>query len=344
MHSSGFFLNTIKDRITQHGYRDVKPWEFHHSLPFYEQTPLHSLPDLASEFGVQRVVVKDESKRFGLRSFKPLGAGYALYHLAEQIREQGKEIVAATAGNHGVGVAFFGRYFELPTTIYIPNYVSSDREDYLKSLGAKVVRTSFGYDETVELVKKCDPSKYQILADTAWENYEQIPALIREGYYILFYELVKQLKELESTDILVLLQGGVGTFAAAGVRFLLNLNENFQKVRLGIVEPEQAACLFESAKHGQYKTVEVGPTAAGCLACGEPNTIEWDSITSQAHCFMKISDKEAERGIEMLYKKGIPTSHTGAITLAAGMCGIELLKDKLGVSESTTVVCINTEG
>ena len=51
--------------------------DFHRSLPGYEPTPLIDLPDLASELGVGRVVVKDESARLGLPAFKVLGASWA---------------------------------------------------------------------------------------------------------------------------------------------------------------------------------------------------------------------------------------------------------------------------
>ncbi|KAH6619368.1 tryptophan synthase beta subunit-like PLP-dependent enzyme [Chaetomium sp. MPI-SDFR-AT-0129] len=53
---------------------------FHrHLLPSYTPTPLHSLPSLANDFGVGHLLLKDESSRFGLPSFKILGASWATY-------------------------------------------------------------------------------------------------------------------------------------------------------------------------------------------------------------------------------------------------------------------------
>ena len=52
--------------------------EFHATLPGYRPTPLVSLPDLATEFGVATVWVKDEADRFGLPAFKILGASWAV--------------------------------------------------------------------------------------------------------------------------------------------------------------------------------------------------------------------------------------------------------------------------
>ena len=51
--------------------------DFHRTLPGYQPTPLRDLPGLATELGVGRVLVKEESSRLGLPAFKVLGASYA---------------------------------------------------------------------------------------------------------------------------------------------------------------------------------------------------------------------------------------------------------------------------
>ena len=50
---------------------------FHESLPGYSPTRLLSVPHLAAELGVGRMLVKDESSRLGLPAFKVLGASWA---------------------------------------------------------------------------------------------------------------------------------------------------------------------------------------------------------------------------------------------------------------------------
>src|SRR5579859_7191606 len=54
------------------------------SWPYYAPTPLHSLADLARESDVAAILYKDESQRFGLRSFKALGGAYAVLRLIQQ--------------------------------------------------------------------------------------------------------------------------------------------------------------------------------------------------------------------------------------------------------------------
>ena len=48
------------------------------SWPDYQATPLRSLERLAAAIGIKSIFYKDESTRFGLGSFKPMGAAYAL--------------------------------------------------------------------------------------------------------------------------------------------------------------------------------------------------------------------------------------------------------------------------
>src|SRR6185295_9207355 len=52
---------------------------FHPSLPDFATTPLRSAPKSAQRLGVRSVLVKDESQRLGMPSFKILGASWATY-------------------------------------------------------------------------------------------------------------------------------------------------------------------------------------------------------------------------------------------------------------------------
>ena len=57
---------------------------FHQTLKQYAPTPLINLSKLAEKLGIQAILVKDESHRFGLNAFKALGASYAVHRYLEQ--------------------------------------------------------------------------------------------------------------------------------------------------------------------------------------------------------------------------------------------------------------------
>ena len=93
--------------------------QFHRSLPGYAPTPLLDLPDLATELGVGRVMVKDESSRLGLPAFKVLGASWACKQVLD--RDAGAHLVTATDGNHGRAVARMAAHFEVGATVFVPH-------------------------------------------------------------------------------------------------------------------------------------------------------------------------------------------------------------------------------
>ena len=110
--------------------------QFHQKIAGYRPTPLCALDDLANLFGVKKILVKDESKRFGLNAFKMLGGAYAIaqllcekYHLDietlsfEHLKNAiGEKMTFATTtdGNHGRGVAWAAQQLGQNAVIYMP--------------------------------------------------------------------------------------------------------------------------------------------------------------------------------------------------------------------------------
>src|ERR671923_96388 len=111
------------------------PHAFHRSLPGYTPRPLVEAPAAAEALGVRRVLVKDESSRLGLPSFKVLGASWATYraacrHIGAELgvplgelrrRLDGRVSLACTTeGNHGRAVARMAALLGLPATVLVP--------------------------------------------------------------------------------------------------------------------------------------------------------------------------------------------------------------------------------
>lgn len=78
----------------------------HASLPGY--APTYERPALAIELGVGRVLVKYESERLGLPSFKVLGTSWAVERLLAEDGDA-RVLVTATEGNHGRALARVAR-------------------------------------------------------------------------------------------------------------------------------------------------------------------------------------------------------------------------------------------
>jgi len=78
-------------------------------------------------------------------SFKLRGACLRLDALSEDERKRG--VVAASAGNHGLGVALAGQVLGIAVEVIIPGTTPAVKRDGIAALGARVSVGGAGYDE-----------------------------------------------------------------------------------------------------------------------------------------------------------------------------------------------------
>jgi len=169
--------------------------DFHRTLPSYGRTRLQSLPQLAAELGVGHVLLKDESDRFGLPSFKILGASYGVYRavadklgilvdshgpslelLGSEARTRGVSLVTCTEGNWGRAVARMAKYLGVPAKIFVPSFMPVTTRARIKGEGAEVVVVNGHYDDSVAAAKEEAAKAGSLLVmDFGWEGYEVIP-------------------------------------------------------------------------------------------------------------------------------------------------------------------------
>ena len=115
------------------------PLAFHRSLPGYAVTPLVEAPAAAAALGVRRVLVKDESSRLGLPSFKVLGASWAIHRALQRAApRRPPALVCATDGNHGRAVARMARLLGLEATVLVPSAMVAARRAAIAGEGARV--------------------------------------------------------------------------------------------------------------------------------------------------------------------------------------------------------------
>lgn len=89
-----------------------------------------------SEITGARIVCKlDNFQRTG--SFKERGARNALRLLAPAARRRG--VIAASAGNHALGLAYHGRLLGVPVTVVMPDYAPLIKITTCERLGARVL-------------------------------------------------------------------------------------------------------------------------------------------------------------------------------------------------------------
>ena len=110
------------------------------------RTPLvHSVG--LSEIAGGDVYLKLESEQI-TGSFKLRGAMNAIAALPPDVRARG--VVVSSAGNHGLGIAYAARHFDIPATVFVPRTAPQVKRDGIAALGAKLDATQPHYDAAME--------------------------------------------------------------------------------------------------------------------------------------------------------------------------------------------------
>ena len=333
-------LNVLPDKFIDDAYNTISSW------PSYKSTPLISLNKLSKNINVKNIFYKDESKRFGLKSFKALGGAYAV----ENITRGKKDIIisTATAGNHGRSVAWGSQRLSLKCKIFISEYVSEYRANEMRKLGADVIRVNGNYEASLkECLKQSKKNNWQIVQDVAWENYELVPKLTMAGYSVMIKEITSQTNEYITH---VFLQAGVGGMAAGVIS---GIAKYFKRVpKIIIVEPESADCVLKSVENGLIKKIEIKKESImGGMSCGEVSLVPWKIIKNSVNMCLSISDDNIAKSVAMLANCsftdekiiGGECSAPGVISLIASYNSKEI-KENLSLDENSNILLIGCEG
>ena len=334
-------------------------------------TPLYDLPDAAARCQVGRLCLKDESVRSPLGSFKVLGAPIALVRqilrlhpdfepaailtgrYAEALR--GYTVISATDGNHGRGLAAAAQDAGCRCVIVLHAHVSPEREQAIAAYGADIVRIAGNYDESVqEAARLAAAHGWQVIADTSYDGYEDIPRDVMQGYGAIAEEIVEQTsaqRGMPGAFTHVFLQGGVGGMAAGLASYFWEYHGP-QRPRFISVEPAQADCLLQSAIQGRpaKATGTVDSVMAG-LACGETSPLAWRFLQPCVDVFMTIEDEQAIEAMRALAQGSErDTPIVAGESGVAGLAALEWLRsdpqrsEQVGLTAESRVLIISTEG
>lgn len=280
--------------------------------PHLPATPLHDVGALAGRLGLARLLIKDETHRWGLNAFKITGAGYALEHALSSGQRPPTEIICASAGNHGRAVARAARDRALPCRVYLPADALPARVAAIGAEGAEVVQLPGSYEDAVAAAARHARESGAMLVSDTTAGADEIPALIVRGYTRIFSEAAAA---WTTPPDLIVVQGGVGGLVGAAAGWI---RTRLPGATLIAAEPEGSACLMESARAGRAITLpSTTPTSMVCLRCATPNAAAWPLIAAGVDGFVTVSDDEAAAAVEMLAADGIESGASGACGLAA---------------------------
>jgi diaminopropionate ammonia-lyase family len=350
--------------------RESRLWLSGWRAQFSGPSLVWALPGLARQLGVAHIDLKDESSRSPLGSFKVLGAPVALLRLilrhwpesgfspadllagrhAAQLKDW--VVISATDGNHGRALAAAAQSVGCRCVIVLHAEVSPEREAPIAALGAEIVRIAGNYDASVhEAARLAAVNGWQVVSDTSYPGYEDVPRDVMQGYAVIAHELWPDEHPQVPAYSHVILQGGVGGFAAGVLSYFWE-RLGAQRPVFVVVEPEQADCLYQSALLGRPAATagSVDSVMAG-LACGEASPLAWHFLQPGIDHFMTVSDAQAVQAMGALARGDagdvpVVSGESGAAGLAAlqALAASPAWRAQVGLDAASRVLLVNTEG
>ncbi len=338
--------------------------------PGYAPSPIRDLSDLAAELDLGKIWFKDESVRFGLGSFKPLGGAFAVSralsrHLAGETGSEAPDLLssdmkarvasltvtAATDGNHGRSVAWGARMFGCRCVIFVCSSVSQQRKDAIASYGAEIRQVDGSFDDAVRMADQTARKEgWFVIPDTSDGETVIAPRDVTQGYMLMVDEALEQLKG-EPPVTHIFLQAGVGGMASASAARFWQAYGDKRPVTT-IVEPEKCACWYESLVAGKPVAVtgDIDSAMAG-LSCGEVSLIAWPVLETGADFMVTLNDDAVPVMMRYLAGRGgddrpVIAGETGISGLAGLVAAAqdEALRKEMGLGPDSHVFVVNSEG
>jgi threonine dehydratase len=237
------------------------------------------------------------------RSFKVRGALHKVIRLHPEERSAG--VITASAGNHGLGVAYAARVFNVPATVYVPDSANQLKVEAIKRLGGKVVHHGRTYNDAyLEAVRNQATTGATLIH--AFDD-----PLVVAGQGSVAVELLRDLPEFDTVLVPV---GGGGLISGIA----LYLKGRLPAVKVVGVEPAGADALTRSLEAGRLETLDRVETIADGLAASRPGQICLDIATACVDEMIRVEEREMLRAIRLLFEwEHVLAEPAGAAAIAA---------------------------
>ena len=280
--------------------------------PHLPPSPLRHYPELDAAVGA-RVLVKHEDQN-PTHSFKVRNGLSALSVLPKDT----PGVVAATRGNHGLGVAWAARKIGIPATICVPVGNSPLKNARIEGLGARLVSEGKDYDESVEVMKRL--VRDEGLVEIHSTNNRHVIA----GAATLTLEIAEQASEL---DHMVMAVGG----GSHSVGAMTVLRERFPDAKVYGVQAERASAIHDSWHAGEPLEKASADTFADGLATRRTYDMTFPALCEGLADFLTVTESEIADAIRLFRSmSGITPEGAGA----AGLAGLR----KLSLSGTVAIV------
>jgi threonine dehydratase len=275
------------------------------------KTPLRAYVPLQAEVGHGiKVFVKHENHN-PTNSFKARNGLSLMSGLTEEVRRRG--VVAATRGNHGLGLAWAGSLLGAKVTICVPRGNNPEKNGAMRAMGVELIEEGRDYDEVVRVAERLVHERGLHLAHSTNDP------LVIAGAATLTLEILEECPRMEALVI------GVGGGSQA-VGALTVARELRPGLLVYGVQAERASAIHDSWHAGRPIAKDSADTFADGLATRNVYDLTFPALRQGLAGFVTVSEGEIAEALRLILRA---THNLAEGAGAAGLAGLLKLRDTL---------------
>jgi len=275
--------------------------------------------DILGRAGV-RVFAKMENEQ-DTGSFKLRGATNRILRLAPE--EKARGVVAASNGNHGLGVATAAARASISADIYVSNGIAASKAQRIEKAGGRVFEAGENPLDAEVAGREAAESSGRIFISP----YNDWDVLAGQG--TIAVEFLEQVPKIDAVFVAV---GGGGLVGGIGA-YLKHASPAMEVVGCW---PENSVVLYESMKAGRIGSFAEEPTVSESTAGGlEEGAITFEVCKSVIDSCVLVSEEEILEAMRLVRRE-----KEWLIEGAAGVALAALLKTAERYKGKTVVVVI----
>ena len=277
--------------------------------PHLTPSPLRSYPALDEVLGMH-LLVKHENLH-PTNAFKVRNGTSALTALSEDERSRG--VIAATRGNHGLGLAWAGRRLGVSVTLCVPVGNNPEKNRDLRAFGAEVIEHGRDYDESIGRMQEEIDRRGLVPVHSTND------AFVIAGAGTIALETVEQAALAgESIDAMVVSVGG----GSQAVGSMTVLRERLPRALVVGVQAAGASAIHDSWHAGEPLEKDGADTFADGLATRMTYELTFPALREGLTDFITVTEQEIADAIRLFFEiTGVTPEGAGA----AGLAGLRKL-------------------
>jgi threonine dehydratase len=241
-------------------------------------------------------------------SFKERGARNALLQLSPADRRRG--VVAASAGNHALGLAWHGQLLEIPVTVVMPRHAPWIKVKSCQEMNARVILEGGNIEESRAHARRLSETE----GLRPIHGFDDLEVIAGQGTLAL--EILEQVPEVEAVVVPI---GGGGLIAGMAVA----LKAHKPEILVIGVQPEAVASYEAASRKGEPATVRMQPTLADGLAVPRAGDQAFALAAPRVNRHVLVSEESIALAVLRLVElEKAVVEGAGAVPLAACLSGL----------------------